>query len=360
MESLYEKLQQIEDRHDELILLMAKPEVASDYDAFQRLAREMAPLTDTVTLYGQLKDRKTEQEENSSLIATEDDVEIIALAKEEAKVLESQIENLENLLKIALLPKDPNDDRNVIVEIRKGTGGDEAAIFAGDLFRMYSRYAQLKDWRIEVLNSHESSIEGFSEIVFSVKGKGVFSRLKFERGVHRVQRVPTTEASGRIHTSTSTVAVLPEAEEVDVRINPDDLRIDVYHSGGAGGQNVNKVATAIRIVHNPSGIIVTCQEERSQYKNKSKAMEILRARIYQEEQAKHQREISESRKAQVGSAERAEKIRTYNIPQDRVTDHRIGKSFFGMPKFLDGHIDELVEALIANEHEKNLGEALTV
>ncbi len=358
MESFYEKLQQIEDRHDELVLLMAEPEIASDYDAFQRLAREVSTLSDTVTLYRQLKDAKTEQEGNSSLIVSEDDAEIIALAKEEAKVLTAQIENLEQLLKIALLPKDPNDDRNVIVEIRKGTGGDEAAIFAGDLFRMYSRYAQLKDWRVEVLDSHESSIEGFSEIVFSVKGKGVFSRLKFERGVHRVQRVPTTEASGRIHTSTSTVAVLPEAEEVDVRINPDDLRIDVFHSGGAGGQNVNKVATAIRIVHNPSGIIVTCQDERSQHKNKSKAMEILRARLYQEEQSKHQREISESRKAQVGSAERAEKIRTYNIPQDRVTDHRIGKSFFGMPKILDGHIDELVESLIVNAQEQNLGEAL--
>jgi peptide chain release factor 1 len=360
MESFYEKLEQIEGRHDELVLLMAKPEVASDYDAFQRLAKEIATLNETVTLYRQLKDAKSEQKGNYSLIVAEEEAEIIALAKEEAKVLDSQVGTLEDLLKLALLPKDPNDDKNVIVEIRKGTGGDEAANFAGDLFRMYSRYAQLKGWLVEVLDSHESSVEGFSEIVFSVKGKGVFSRLKFERGVHRVQRVPTTEASGRIHTSTSTVAVLPEAEEVDVRIHPDDLRIDVFHSGGAGGQNVNKVATAIRIVHNPSGIIVTCQEERSQHKNKSKAMEILRARLYQQEQSKHQQEISASRKAQVGSAERAEKIRTYNIPQDRVTDHRIGKSFFGIPKILDGNIDELVDMLVANEQEIILGEALIV
>lgn len=360
MSSLFEKLDAMATRYQELADQMAQPEVAVDYEQVQVLAKERATLEPTVALYREFRTLKQGQGEAQAIVDAGDDLELMELAREELAVLSERVESLEDHLRKAILPKDPNDDRNVIVEVRKGAGGREAGLFAGDLYRMYSRYAQNRGWQTDVLNSNPSEMGGFNEMVFAVKGRGAYSRLKYERGVHRVQRVPSTEASGRIHTSTVTVAVLPEAEEVDVSVNPDDLRIDVFHSGGAGGQNVNKVATAIRLVHTPSGIVVTCQDERSQFKNKQKAMNILRARLYEHEQRRQQDEIVESRRAQVGSGERAEKIRTYNFPQDRITDHRIVRSFHDVEKVLAGYLDDIIEGLVADEQVRSLEEALAV
>jgi len=295
-----------------------------------------------------------QQQDTQEILNAEEDQELLDLALEEISDLNDKVGRLEEQLHLAILPRDPNDDRNVIVEVRKGAGGQEAGLFAADLFRMIERYSQNRGWKVEALNSNPSNLGGFNEISFEVIGEGAFSRLKFERGVHRVQRVPLTEASGRLHTSTATVAVMPEAEEVEVSISPDDLRTDVFHAGGHGGQNVNKVATAIRLVHIPTGIVVTCQDERSQFKNKTKAMGILRARLYEQEQRRQVDEITEARRAQVGTGDRAEKIRTYNYPQDRVTDHRIGQSFFGIQKILDGWLDEVVDALITDEQVRGL------
>ena len=360
MSSLFEKLDVMEARYRGLADLMAQPEVAVDYAQVQVLAKESAGLEATVVLYRELRMLRQGQDEAQAIVDAGDDLELMELAREELAALSESVESLEDDLRKVILPKDPNDDRNVIVEVRKGAGGREAGLFAGDLYRMYSRYAQNRGWQTDVLNSNPSELGGFNEMVFAVKGRGAYSRLKHERGVHRVQRVPSTEASGRIHTSTVTVAVLPEAEEVDVSVNPDDLRIDVFHSGGAGGQNVNKVATAIRLVHSPSGIVVTCQDERSQFKNKQKAMNILRARLYEHEQRRQQEEIVQSRRAQVGSGERAEKIRTYNFPQDRITDHRIDRSFHDVEKVLDGYLDDIIEGLVADEQVRSLEEALAV
>ncbi len=360
MNSFFHRLEAVEARYRELAALLVQPEVVVDYQRALELAKESAGLEDTVNRYRELRELKERQQEAQSLIDAGDDPELASLAAEELEEVAGRVEALENELRLALLPKDANDERNVIVEIRKGAGGREAGLFAADLFRMYSRYAQNCGWRVEALDSNPSDLGGFNEIVFTVEGKNVFSRLKFERGVHRVQRIPATESSGRLHTSTVTVAVLPEAEEVDVKINPDDLRIDVFHAGGHGGQNVNKVATAIRIVHGPTGVVVTCQDERSQYKNKQRAMDILRARLYQREQERQEQAIITSRRTQVGSGDRAEKIRTYNFPQDRITDHRIGRSFYGSQKFMDGFIDEIIDALIAGDQARILEEALAV
>ena len=359
MSSLFDKLDAMEARYRELADLLAQPEIAVDYERVQTLAKESARLEDTVNLHRELRKLRDRQEEAQAIVDAGDDSELVALAREEMDVLAQQVEPLEDQLRLAVLPKDPNDERNVIVEIRKGAGGQEAGLFAGDLFRLYSRYAQIRGWQVDVLNSNPSDLGGYNEIVFAVKGKDAFSRLKSERGVHRVQRIPTTESAGRLHTSTATVAVLPEAEEVDIKINLDDLRIDVFHAGGHGGQNVNKVATAIRIVHNPTGIVVTCQDERSQYKNKQRALNILRARLYEQEQQRQEKEIIQSRRTQVGTGDRAEKIRTYNFPQDRITDHRIGQSFYGIQKFMDGFIDDIIDALAAHEQARSLEEALT-
>ena len=349
MEPLLTKLASAEGRYQEIEDLMAMPEVSMDYEHVQMLAKERASLEGMVAMYREYRGLLREKEGVLAILGEGSDPEMTSLAREELDALEGNLRKLDQELRLAVLPRDPNDDMDVIVEIREGVGGQEAALFAADLYRMYTRYALLHNWDVELLSSNPSDLGGFKEIVLEVRGKGAFSRLKFERGAHRVQRVPATEASGRVHTSTATVAVLPEVDEVDVQINPEDIRIDIFHASGHGGQNVNKVATAVRIVHVPTGTVAVCQDERSQFKNKQKAMAIIRARLYEAEHLKHETEIIQARRAQVGSGERAEKIRTYNFAQDRITDHRIGTSFHGIERVLDGDLNGIVEALAARE-----------
>ncbi len=351
---MWDRLKKIEKRYQELEKQIAKPEVATDLKKVQTLAQERAGLEDVVAAYRKYKETTKQLEDTKAMLEGELDEEMAAMAKQELAKLETQQEGLLKELKLVLLPKDARDERDIIMEIRAGAGGDEAGLFAADLFRMYSRYAQSKGWEAEVINSNESGIGGFKEIIFEVRGKGAFSRLKYERGVHRVQRVPVTESSGRLHTSTATVAVLPQAEEVEVDINPDDLRIDIFHSGGAGGQNVNKVATAVRITHLPTGIVTTCQDERSQLRNRNKAMSVLRARLLDMERTKQENAITEQRRSQVGTGDRAEKIRTYNFPQDRLSDHRLDKNLRNLPRVMDGELDELIDTLAASEQSKQL------
>jgi len=355
---MWDKLEQIDKRYQELEQQIATPEVASDPQQLQKLAQERASIEDVVTRYRKYKKASKELEDVKSMHITGLDDEMTALVKQEIENLESQLDHLLGELKLALLPRDANDKRDIIMEIRAGAGGDEAGLFAADLFRMYSRYAQTKGWGVDIITANESGIGGFKEIIFEIKGKGAFSRLKYERGVHRVQRVPVTESSGRIHTSTATVAVLPEAEEVEVSIDPDDLRIDIFHSSGAGGQNVNKVATAVRITHLPTGMVVACQDERSQLRNKTKAMSVLRARLLDIERRKQEEEITKQRRSQVGTGDRAEKIRTYNFPQDRITDHRIGLTLHNLNQVLEGDFDGLIDALATNDQAKQLQEQL--
>ncbi len=351
---MFDRLEKIEKRYIELEERIASPEIAADLKKLQALAQERAGLEYLVVKYRKYKASAISLEEVKAMHIQGLDEEMSSLIKEEIESLESQLEKQLYEIKLALLPKDANDDRDIIVEIRAGTGGDEAGLFAADLFRMYSRYAQNRKWGVDIIDANETAIGAIKEIIFEVKGKGAFSRFKYERGVHRVQRVPTTESSGRIHTSTATVAVLPEAREVEVDINPKDLRIDIFHSGGAGGQNVNKVATAVRITHLPTGIVAVCQDERSQHRNKSKAMAVLRARLLDIEQSKQEGEITEQRRSQVGSGERAEKIRTYNFPQDRITDHRVGLSMHNLPRIMQGELDELIDAIAISEQAKQL------
>jgi peptide chain release factor 1 len=355
---MWEKLKQLDERYREIEEQIARPEVSSDPKQLQKLARERAGIEDVVTKYREYEATSRSLEETKEMLHDRLDDEMKALVKQEIENLESHLENLSQDLKLALLPKDENDEKDIIMEIRAGTGGDEAGLFAADLFRMYSRYAQAKGWEVDIININESGIGGFKEIIFEIKGEGAFSRLKYERGVHRVQRVPVTEASGRIHTSTATVAVLPEADEVEVDIDPDDLRIDIFHSGGAGGQNVNKVATAVRITHLPTGMVVTCQDERSQLRNKTKALAVLRARLLDIERRKQEEEMVKQRRSQVGTGERAEKIRTYNFPQDRVTDHRIGLTLHNLERILGGDFDHLIDALATDDQTKQLQEQL--
>ena len=358
MEPLLTKLASAEGRYQEIEDLMAMPEVAMDYEHVQTLAKERASLEGMVTMYREYRGLLREKEEVLAILREGSDPGMISLARAELDALEGNLRKLDQELRLAVLPRDPNDDMDVIVEIREGVGGQEAALFAADLYRMYTRYALLQNWGVELLSSNPSDLGGFKEIVLEVRGKGAFSRLKFERGAHRVQRVPVTEASGRVHTSTATVAVLPEVDEVDVQINPEDIRTDIFHASGHGGQNVNKVATAVRIVHVPTGTVAVCQDERSQFKNKQKAMAIIRARLYEAEQLKQETEIVQARRAQVGTGERAEKIRTYNFPQDRITDHRIGTSFHGIEQVLGGELSGIVEALAAREQSDLLEAAL--
>ena len=355
---MWEKLKKVDKRYREIEEEIARPEVATDPNTLQKLAKERAGLEDVVNMYREHEATSKSLEETESMLEDNLDDDMREMVKQEIGDLQEKISEIEEDLKVALIPKDENDDKDIIMEIRAGAGGDEAGLFAADLFRMYSRYAQEKGWNVEIINANESGIGGFKEVVFEVKGKDVFSRLKYERGVHRVQRVPVTESSGRIHTSTATVAVLPEADEVDVDINNDDLRIDIFHSGGAGGQNVNKVATAVRITHIPTGIVTVCQDERSQLRNKNKAMAVLRARLLDIEKMRQEEEMGEERRSQLGTGDRSEKIRTYNFPQDRVTDHRIGLSLHNIEGILEGNLDELIDALATDERARMLQEQL--
>lgn len=329
---------------------MSTQEVASDPDAYRKYAKSHADLSEVTTLFEQFQDAEKQLEEAKTLAADESDAEMIAYAQEERDRLEEKVESLEQQLKIVLVPKDPNDEKNTIVEIRAGTGGDEAALFAADLFRMYSRFCERVGWRVEILNSAPTELGGYKEISFQITGESVFSKMKWEGGVHRVQRVPDTETQGRIHTSAVTVAVLPEAEEVELHIDPNDLQIDVYRSSGPGGQSVNTTDSAVRITFKPTGMIVTCQDEKSQHKNKAKALRVLRARLLEAKQASEAAERSENRKSQVGSGDRSERIRTYNFPQNRLTDHRIGLTIYSLDHImqgereLDGVFDELTAA----------------
>ncbi|WP_022854784.1 peptide chain release factor 1 [Thermodesulfobacterium thermophilum] len=348
------KLETIEKKFEDLAAKLSDPEIISDPSVYAKLAKEHSELTEIVSAFKEYKKVLKEIEENKAIIEEETDEELVDLAKEELKILEERLEELENLLPILLLPKDPNDEKNVILEIRAGAGGEEAALFAAELLRMYQRYAERKGWKFEVLDANDTGLGGFKEVVAKIEGKGAYSRLKYESGVHRVQRVPITESSGRIHTSTVTVAVLPEVDEVDIDINPDELKIETMRASGHGGQHVNKTESAVRITHIPTGIVVTCQNERSQHQNKATAMKILRAKLYELAQRQQHEKIQKERKAQVGTGERCEKIRTYNFPQNRVTDHRVGITIYNLPEVLDGDLDEFIDALIAHHRAEML------
>ncbi len=352
---MFEKLSAVEKKFEEINEKLCDPQVVSDIEQYTALMKEIKNLTPVVEKFREYKKLKEDHDEAKMLLdeggLEKDFREMVQQEYEEAG---ENMEKAEQELKVLLLPKDPNDDRNVIVEIRGGAGGEEAALFAGTLFRMYSMYAETKGWKPEILSSNPTELGGFKEISFMIEGEGAYSRFKFESGVHRVQRVPETESQGRIHTSTVTVAVLPEAQEVDVEINPADLQIDTYRSGGAGGQHVNKTESAIRITHIPTGTVVECQDERSQYKNKDRAMKILRSRILEAEREKQNAEIAGARRLQVGTGDRSERIRTYNYPQGRVSDHRIGLTLYRLEAILNGDLDELIDALITAETAEKL------
>lgn len=352
--SLVDKLAKVEQRYDELEQLMADPEVAADYNRLREYAQERAEIADLVTTYRRSKAVSQELDATRAMLDEETDEEMRVLVRQEIRNLEAQQAELEERLRLLLLPKDPNDERNVIVEIRAGTGGEEAALFAADLYRMYVRYAEAQGWKTELLSSNVTGIGGFKEVIFEVKGQGAYSRLKHESGVHRVQRIPVTEASGRIHTSTATVAVLPEVDEVEVEIKPEDLKIEVFRSSGHGGQSVNTTDSAVRVTHLPTGLSVACQDERSQLQNKMRALSILRARLYDIEQRARAQQLEAARRSQVGSAERSEKVRTYNFPQNRVTDHRINFSSYRLEAVLAGELDEFIEQLITAEQAERL------
>ncbi len=354
---MFEKLQAIEERFEELGRLMADPSVAVDPRRYRDVAKEHRELSKVVEAYRRYKQLQQTIEEDRAVLAESDDPELRELAEAEIKELEPRLGELLESLKLLLIPKDPNDARNVIVEVRAGTGGEEAGLFAGDLFRMYSRYAERNGWQVEVLSSNPQGIGGFKEIIFMVHGEDAYGKLKYESGVHRVQRVPETESSGRIHTSAASVAVLPEAEEVDVQIDPNELKIDVFRSSGPGGQSVNTTDSAVRITHLPTGMVVTCQDEKSQHKNKAKALKVLRARLLERKQREEEEKLAASRRLMVGSGDRSAKIRTYNFPQGRVTDHRIGLTLYRLAEILDGDLDAIIEQLQLAERTELLKKA---
>ncbi len=350
---MFQKLDDVEKRYNELTEKISDPEVISRTNEWQKLMKEHSDMTPIVEKYREYKKVKANYEEALEMMK-EEDKEIKDLAEAEMLEAKEKLKVIEEELKILLIPKDPDDDKNAICEIRGGAGGEEAALFAGTLFRMYSMYAERKHWKIEILNENETGLGGYKEISFMITGKGVYSRLKFESGVHRVQRVPDTESSGRIHTSTATVAVLPVVEDVEIDINPADIKMDVFRASGAGGQHVNKTSSAVRLTHIPTGLVAECQTERSQVQNREYAMKLLSSRLYEIEKNKRDSELANERKSQVGSGDRSEKIRTYNYPQGRITDHRIGLSIFQMEDFLNGNLDEMLDSLIAQDRAERL------
>jgi peptide chain release factor 1 len=354
---MFDKLEAADNRYEEISLRLSDPQVIADQDEYRRLMKEYSELGEIVAKYREYKKVKSDLAEARELLDGNLDKDFHELVQLEFNEAKERLEAIETELKVLLMPKDPNDDRSVIVEIRGGAGGEEAALFAGDLFRMYSRYSERHRWKTEILDINETEIGGIKEVVFAIEARGAYSRLKYESGVHRVQRVPTTESGGRIHTSTVTVAVLPEVDEVDVDINPNDLQIDTYRASGAGGQHINKTDSAIRITHIPTGIVVTCQDQRSQHKNKDKAMKILRSRLYEMAQEQQSSEIAAARRSQVGTGDRSERIRTYNFPQGRVTDHRIGLTLYKIDEVMDGDLDEILDALITADQSERLGSA---
>lgn len=351
---MLKKLGVLEDTYKDLTEKISDPEIINDQKVWQKYMKEHADLEPIIMKYREYKAVLDAIAESKEILQEESDEELRELAKMELSDMESQVEPLEEELKLLLVPKDPNDEKNVIVEIRGGAGGDEAALFAGDLLRMYSRYAERKGWKVSMLSSNETGVGGYKEVSFMIKGKGAYSRLKYESGVHRVQRIPSTESGGRIHTSTATVAVLPEVEDVEVEINDNDIRIDVFRASGNGGQCVNTTDSAVRITHLPTGEVVSCQDEKSQLKNKEKAMKVLKARLYDRALADQQKEISAERKSQVGTGDRSERIRTYNFPQGRISDHRINLTLYKLDSFLDGDIDEMIDALITVDQTEKM------
>jgi peptide chain release factor 1 len=351
---MFERLDQIEAKYDELTRALASPEVIADSSRYQKAAKAHSEIAPMVEKYREYRDLQRGIADSKQLIAEESDPAMRAYAHEELVKLEERLKSVEEELKVLLLPKDPNDEKNVVLEVRAGTGGDEATLFAAEIFRMYARYAESQRWKVEVLSSSESGVGGLKEVIAIVEGKGAYSRLKYESGVHRVQRVPATEQQGRVHTSAVTVAVLPEAEDVDIKIEPKDIRIDTFCSSGPGGQSVNTTYSAVRITHLPTNTVVSCQDEKSQIKNRDKAMRVLRSRLYEMEMERQQQQLAKERRAMVGTGDRSEKIRTYNFPQNRVTDHRIGMTLHQLGEVMDGKLQPFIDALIAHYQAENL------
>lgn len=358
--SVFDRLQAVEDRYDKLNELLSDPEIVNDTKKLRDYSKEQSDIQETVEVYREYKEVKEQHLEAKAMLEEKLDQEMREMVKEELDETATRIEELEARLKILLIPKDPNDDKNVIMEVRGAAGGDEAALFAGDLFRMYSRFAEAQGWKMEVIDASSTGVGGYKEIIFMINGKGAYSKLKFENGAHRVQRVPETESGGRIHTSTATVACLPEAEEVEIEIHEKDIRVDTFASSGPGGQSVNTTMSAVRLTHLPTGTVVSCQDEKSQIKNKEKAMKVLRARVYDKFQQEAQAEYDQQRKSAVGTGDRSERIRTYNFPQNRVTDHRIGLTIQKLDQILQGKMDDIIDALIFEEQSSRLESASDV
>lgn len=351
---MLDRLEFIQNKYDELSVMISDPSIMANQNEWRKLCKEHADLETIVTKYNEYKKTIEDLKDNKEMLTAEDDADMREMMQEEVKSLANRKQELESEIQILLLPKDPNDDKNVFVEIRAGAGGDEAALFAANLFRMYTKYAEKERWKVEMMSSNETDIGGFKEVVFMIKGQGAYSKLKYESGVHRVQRVPDTESSGRIHTSTATVAVLPEVDDVEIEINEKDLKIDVFRASGNGGQCVNTTDSAVRMTHIPTGLVVSCQDEKSQLKNKEKALKVLKARLYEQAERERLAGIAEDRKSQVGSGDRSERIRTYNYPQGRITDHRIGLTLYKLDTFLNGDIDEVINALITEDQAEKM------
>ncbi|KOP71810.1 peptide chain release factor 1 [Cytobacillus solani] len=354
---MFDRLQSVEDRYERLNELLSDPDIVNDPKKLREYSKEQSDIQETVEVYREYKEVREQQQDAKAMLEEKLDADMREMVKEELGELEEKVEDLEARLKILLIPKDPNDDKNVIMEIRGAAGGDEAALFAGDLYRMYSRFAEMQGWKTEVIDANTTGVGGYKEIIFMINGNGAYSKLKFENGAHRVQRVPETESGGRIHTSTATVAVLPEAEEVEIEIHDKDIRVDTFASSGPGGQSVNTTMSAVRLTHLPTGTVVSCQDEKSQIKNKEKAMKVLRARVYDKFQQEAQAEYDQVRKSAVGTGDRSERIRTYNFPQNRVTDHRIGLTIQKLDQILSGKLDEVIDALILEEQSAKLESA---